>query len=203
MPWSLKTLREAEGAVGATEIEISKRLYVGNLPPSTGTDELRDTFVGAGLSIADIRYGPASVRQPLALVCIRGYGRWKKCNGEAVDSRGLVVRGRQLVIHEAFQPVDQVDQPRRGRTPSIDATERLYIAGLPYSATEQGVRQLFQNHGLSPVEIYVPRDRQTGRVRGIGFVAMNSTTEAVQAIGALNGSLVEGKSLTVKAAKPR
>jgi hypothetical protein len=198
----LKTLREAEGAVGATEIEISKRLYVGNLPPSTGIDELRGIFTGAGLAVADVVMAPRPSANPS-----RWFAFVDMVDGrnamEAVDSRDLVVRGRQLVINEAFSLSDQVDQPRRGRTPSIDATERLYIAGLPYSATEQSVRQLFQNHGLNPVEIYLPRDRQTGRVKGIGFVAMNSITEAVQAIGALNGSLVEGKGLTVRAAKPR
>ncbi len=198
----LKTLREAEGAVGATEIEISKRLYVGNLPASTDSDDLRNAFAGAGLAIPDIVMAPrpsGNASRWFAFVDMAD-GRSAM---EAVDARGLVLRGRRLIINEAYSLSEQVDQPRRGKTPSVDVTERLYVAGLPYSATEQSVRILFQSHGLNPVEIYLPRDRQTGRVRGIGFVAMNSTTEAAQAIGALNGSLVEGKSLTVRAAKPR
>ena len=42
-----------------------------------------------------------------------------------------------------------------------------------------------------------------GRPRGFGFVAMSSVAEATQAIGALNGSLVEGRAITVRTASPR
>ena len=123
---------------------------------------------------------------------------------EAVDSRDLTLLGRQLVINEAYSLSTQLEQPRGGLTPrDVDISERLYLSGLPYSATETSVRALFQNHGLNPAEVYLPKDRQTGQPRGIGFVSMGSLAEATQAIGALNGSLVEGRSLTVRPAAPR
>jgi RNA recognition motif. (a.k.a. RRM, RBD, or RNP domain) len=122
---------------------------------------------------------------------------------EAVDSQAVTLKGRRLVINEAYSLPAQINRPRNGRTPRLDTTERLYIAGFPSSATEASIRSLFQNHGLNPVEVYLPKDRQTGRPRGFGFVTMNSESEATQAIGALNGSLVEGRSITVRAALPR
>lgn len=197
----LKTLVEAEAAVGATEIEVSKRLYVGNLRPATTVDELRSTFDGAGLSIAEVVVPPrvSSGTRWFAIVEMKD----GKSAMEAVDSRELILKGRQLVVNEAHPLSAQYDRRLGGRIPSVDVTERLYITGIPTSATETTVRILFQNHGLNPVDIHLPRDRHTGRPRGFGFVAMSSQSEAEEAIGALDGSLVEGRSLTIQPAAPR
>ena len=122
---------------------------------------------------------------------------------EALDSRKLVLKGRQLVINEAHSLSTQVERRPSRRTPRLDLTERLYVTGLSSSASEKSLRDLFQNHGLSPVDVYIVKDKQTGRPKGFGFVAMSSQSEAAQAIGALDGSLVEGRSITVKPAAPR
>jgi RNA recognition motif. (a.k.a. RRM, RBD, or RNP domain) len=201
-PLSLNTLREAEAAVGAIEIEFSKRLYVGNLPPATTVEELRATFSVSGLTIADVVTQPRPSPNPTRWFAFVDMIDAKNAM-EAVDSRDVTLNGRRLIINEAYSLSAQVDRPRRGRTPRVDITERLYVAGLPYSATESSVRTLFQNHGLNPVEVYLPKDRQTGCLRGFGFVAMSSVSDAIQAIGALNGSLVEGRSITVRTAVPR
>jgi RNA recognition motif-containing protein len=79
----------------------------------------------------------------------------------------------------------------------------VYVAGLPYSANETTLRTLFQNHGLNPVDVHIVRDSQSGRGKGFGFVSMSSQSEAAQAIGALNGSLVDGRSLILAPATPR
>ncbi len=46
-------------------------------------------------------------------------------------------------------------------------------------------------------------DRMTGRSRGFGFVEMSSPEEAEEAIQKLNGTDLEGRSLTVNEAKPQ
>src|SRR3989337_1554120 len=46
-------------------------------------------------------------------------------------------------------------------------------------------------------------DRDTGRARGFGFVEMPSEAEAQAAIRALNGSALQGRTLTVNEARPR
>jgi hypothetical protein len=198
----LKTLREAEAAVGATEIEVSKRLYIGNLPPATTVDELRSAFDRAELTIGEVVLPPRASGN-----ATRWFAMVDMIDGrdamEAVDSQQVTLKGRQLVINEAFSLSAQIDRPQGSRTPRVDITERLYVAGLPYAATETTVRILFQNHGLNPVDVHLPKDRQTGRPRGFGFVSMSSQSEATQAIGALNGTLVEGRSLTVQPAAPR
>jgi RNA recognition motif-containing protein len=198
----LNTMREAEAAVGATEIEVSKRLYVGNLPSGTTMDELRSAFGAAGLTIAEVVVPPRASGH-----AARWFGIVEMTDGrnamEAVDSRDLNLKGRRLVVNEAYPLSSQIGRQQGGRMPSIDITERLYVAGLPYSANETTLRTLFQNHGLNPVDVHIVRDRQSGRGKGFGFVSMSSQSEAAQAIGALNGSLVDGRSLILAPATPR
>lgn len=79
--------------------------------------------------------------------------------------------------------------------------KRIYVGNLPFSATEEDVKELFSEHGeVANVDLIV--DRQTGRPRGFGFVDMDEST-ADAAIEALNGSFMEGRSLTVNEARPR
>jgi len=46
-------------------------------------------------------------------------------------------------------------------------------------------------------------DKFTGQSRGFGFVEMASGSEAQKAIQALNGTQLEGRTLTVNEAKPQ
>jgi RNA recognition motif-containing protein len=49
----------------------------------------------------------------------------------------------------------------------------------------------------------IATDRDTGRARGFGFGEMSSQTEAQAAIAGLNGTDLQGRTLTVNEAKPR
>jgi len=79
--------------------------------------------------------------------------------------------------------------------------KKLYVGNLPFSATEDGVRELFESHGTVN-EVTLIRDRDTGRLRGFGFVEMEvDDVDAV--ISALDGKDLEGRSLKVNLAKER
>jgi hypothetical protein len=78
---------------------------------------------------------------------------------------------------------------------------KLYVGGLPYSATEQQLSDLFGAHG-TVASVKIIADKFTGQSRGFGFVEMSSDAEAKAAITALNGSDMGGRSLTVNEAKP-
>jgi RNA recognition motif-containing protein len=78
---------------------------------------------------------------------------------------------------------------------------KLYVGGLPYSATEQQLSDLFAAHG-TVASARIITDKFTGQSRGFGFVEMSSDAEAKAAITALNGSDMGGRSLTVNEAKP-
>jgi len=79
---------------------------------------------------------------------------------------------------------------------------RIYVGGLPYSATEQELSNLFSSHGtVSSASVIT--DKYTGQAKGFGFVEMGTNEEAQSAINTLNGTLMGGRTLTVNEAKPR
>lgn len=80
---------------------------------------------------------------------------------------------------------------------------KLFIGNLPFSATEQSVRALFEPHGTIE-SLALINDRDTGRPRGFGFIEMSSS-DAAKAMQALNGKDFEGRALKVNEAqsKPR
>jgi cold-inducible RNA-binding protein len=80
--------------------------------------------------------------------------------------------------------------------------KKLYVGNLAYSVTDGTLEQMFAAHG-SVQSAQVIMDRDTGRSKGFGFVEMGSDHEAQEAIAALNGQQVDGRSLTVNEAKPR
>ena len=79
---------------------------------------------------------------------------------------------------------------------------KLYVGGLPYAATETQLTTLFSAHG-TVASARVIADKFTGQSRGFGFVEMSTPEEAQAAITALNGSQMDGRSLTVNEAKPQ
>jgi RNA recognition motif-containing protein len=79
---------------------------------------------------------------------------------------------------------------------------KLYVGGLSYSVTDEQLKQLFASHGTVQ-SAKVVTDKYTDRSRGFGFVEMSTQEEAEKAISALNGTQLDGRSLTVNIAKPR
>jgi RNA recognition motif-containing protein len=77
----------------------------------------------------------------------------------------------------------------------------IYVGNLPFTATEQDVRSLFERHGKVD-SVKLVNDRETGRPRGFGFVDMPQS-EAQEAIQALNGYSMAGRPLRVNEAQER
>jgi RNA recognition motif-containing protein len=78
---------------------------------------------------------------------------------------------------------------------------KIYVGNLPFSATEEQVRQAFAAHGTVE-SVNVVLDRETGRPRGFAFVEMNRA-DASRAIQALNGADMGGRPLRVNEAQER
>jgi len=79
---------------------------------------------------------------------------------------------------------------------------KIYVGGLPYSTTDGSLQELFSAHGTVE-SARVITDKFTGQSRGFGFVEMGSNDEAQKAIEALNGTEVDGRTLTVNEARPQ
>jgi RNA recognition motif-containing protein len=64
--------------------------------------------------------------------------------------------------------------------------KKLYIGNLPYSATAEEIRALFEQVG-EITDVAVISDRETGRSKGFGFVEMATEDLAQEAIRRFNG----------------
>jgi RNA recognition motif-containing protein len=78
----------------------------------------------------------------------------------------------------------------------------IYVGNLSYEVTEADMNSVFAEYGTVK-RVQLPTDRETGRLRGFGFVEMGTETEEQAAIDALDGAEWMGRDLKVNKAKPR
>ena len=81
-------------------------------------------------------------------------------------------------------------------------SKKIYIGNLPFSSTEDELRAVFERHGRVE-SVSVITDRDSGRPRGFAFVEMDEASAADDAIRALDGSELGGRSLRVNEAQDR
>lgn len=80
--------------------------------------------------------------------------------------------------------------------------KRIYVGGLSYGTTSEELRDYFEQIG-PVVSADVVTDRETGRSRGFGFVEMENDADADAAVEQLNGTELDGRTLTVSEARER
>lgn len=82
-------------------------------------------------------------------------------------------------------------------------SKKIYVGNLSFKSTEEDVRDHFASFG-EVISVKLITDRETGRLRGFGFVEMDDAG-ALKAIEALDGKDLDGRNLKVNEAqeKPR
>jgi RNA recognition motif-containing protein len=78
----------------------------------------------------------------------------------------------------------------------------MYVGNLSYDVKEQDLTGVFAEYGTVK-RVQLPTDRETGRLRGFGFVEMSTEAEEAAAIEALDGAEWMGRAMKVNQAKPR
>ncbi|NES96877.1 MAG: RNA-binding protein, partial [Desertifilum sp. SIO1I2] len=78
----------------------------------------------------------------------------------------------------------------------------IYVGNLSYQVTPEDLTAVFAEYGTVK-RVQIPMDRETGRMRGFGFVEMSSDAEEDAAIEALDGAEWMGRDLKVNKARPR
>ncbi|MEB3292880.1 MAG: RNA-binding protein [Synechococcales bacterium] len=78
----------------------------------------------------------------------------------------------------------------------------IYVGNLAYSVTVEEITEIFAAYGTVK-RVQLPIDRETGRVRGFGFVEMGADAEEDAAIEGLDGAEWMGRDLRVSKAKPK
>lgn len=78
----------------------------------------------------------------------------------------------------------------------------IFVAKLDFGFSSDQLRDLFAQHG-KVLKANVATDRETGKSRGFAFVEMADRNEAMNAISALDGQLINGRPIAVKEAEQR
>ena len=78
----------------------------------------------------------------------------------------------------------------------------IYVGNLSFDTTDQSLESAFAAYG-SVDSARVITDRETGRSRGFGFVEMSNDGEAGEALNGLNGTDLDGRTITVNEARPK
>lgn len=78
----------------------------------------------------------------------------------------------------------------------------IYVGNLSYSVTQDDLTKVFSEYG-AVTRVQLPTDRETGRLRGFGFVEMESSDAEDAAIQALDGAEWMGRAMKVNKARPR
>ena len=78
----------------------------------------------------------------------------------------------------------------------------MYVSNLSFHTNEEALRDLFTPFGnVSSAKVI--NDRETGRSRGFGFVEMESSKEANEAMKNLDNKEIEGRPISVTVARER
>ena len=79
--------------------------------------------------------------------------------------------------------------------------KKLYVGGLSYGTTEDGLREAFAQAGaVDSAAIII--DKFSGRSKGFGFVEMSSDDDAAKAIAMWDGKELDGRTVKVNEARP-
>jgi RNA recognition motif-containing protein len=78
----------------------------------------------------------------------------------------------------------------------------IYVGNLSYEVTQDALTTVFAEYGTVK-RVQLPTDRESGRLRGFGFVEMGTEAEEQAAIEALDGAEWMGRDLKVNKAKPK
>ncbi len=80
--------------------------------------------------------------------------------------------------------------------------KKLFVGSLSWNTREDGLRDAFSNFG-EVTDAVVITDRDTGRSRGFGFVTFEDDEAAEEAMAALDGTELDGRTIRVNEAKER
>ncbi|ORY12560.1 hypothetical protein BCR33DRAFT_629022, partial [Rhizoclosmatium globosum] len=86
--------------------------------------------------------------------------------------------------------------------PTSAPADTLFVGNMSFNAHVDGLKELFGEYG-NVTSVRIPTDRETGAVKGFGYVSFSSVDEAKAALEALNGVDYEGRGLRLDYSTPR
>jgi len=80
--------------------------------------------------------------------------------------------------------------------------KKLYLGNIPYEMSGEDIKKEFSEYG-EVSDVFIVKDRNTGRPRGFAFVTFTEGEEADKAVAAMNGKEIGGRKIVVSEAKPQ
>ncbi|XP_019199982.1 PREDICTED: glycine-rich RNA-binding protein 2, mitochondrial-like isoform X2 [Ipomoea nil] len=102
----------------------------------------------------------------------------------------------------------QISHEISASTPSVFqilrfmSSSKVFVGGISWSTSDASLQDAFRKYG-DVIEARIITDRETGRSRGFGFVTFGSPEDASAAIQALDGQMLDGRSIRVNFANER
>ena len=192
---------------GNTNPDDKNKLYVANLPPHVTNEQLRPIFEKFGrVTACDVV--PDREKQ---LSC-RGFAfitfaTEVEARSAIPHTNGMTIEGRVVetrIKNEPKVPIYNASGGGDAAQEDVNEDAKLYVANLPQHYEEEDLKTLFSPYGLVQ-SVKIVSDHSTGLSKGYGFVQMMDQEQALSAIAAVNGNMVEGctKPLVVNIASDK
>jgi hypothetical protein len=97
---------------------------------------------------------------------------------------------------------NDAERARHGPYEKKRMAKKLFVGGLSWNTTDDGLRRAFESFG-EVTDAKVVTDRETGRSRGFGFVTFSDNDAATSAIADMDGSDLDGRTIRVNEAEDR
>jgi len=82
-------------------------------------------------------------------------------------------------------------------------SSRLFVGNLSWDTTNDTLRQASESSGHPVHAVHIVMDRETGRPRGFGFVELSDDNAAQNAMGTMDGEMVDGRPIRISEARER
>ncbi|EXJ74626.1 uncharacterized protein A1O5_02923 [Cladophialophora psammophila CBS 110553] len=120
--------------------------------------------------------------------------------------QGYELDGRVMNVDFANKKTDAGDKQEKRRQSYGDKlsepSDTLFLGNLSFEITEDDVYNVFAPYG-TPTGVRIPTDKETGNVKGYGYVTFATLDEAKAALEGAQGSYVKNRPMRVDYAQPR
>jgi len=186
------------------------KLYVANLPPHVTNEQLRPIFEKFGRVIQCDVVPDREKNTACKGFAFVTYATEVEARSAIPPTNGMTIEGRIVETRIKNEPKVPINNAGSGGHDTaadqedVNEDAKLYVANLPTHYEDEDLKTLFGPYGLvQNVKLVI--DHSTGMSRGYGFVQMMDQEQAMSAIMAVHGNMVEGctKPLVVNIASER
>ena len=165
------------------------RLFVGGLPREVGTEELRALFAEHGdMTDCIVLTDDNGVNRGFGFVT---YSEKSQADTAIEKLNGHKINGRKIGVRDA----DSDDKKGKREKRKDPEGLKLYIGNLPFKATEENIRAMFD--GLGTVNELIIATSGDGKPKGFAFAFIKEMDKGEEIVAKLNGSELLGRRIKV------